>query len=103
MGDLDRLNEAIALNYLLLPFISAAIYVLWLLVIRKNIKSVWYISLAIPGTVAFLSILIEYIFFPPPEYTAHARISLVIFFLFCPGYIVPLGLFPTLHLLRCAS
>ena len=92
MGDLDRLNEAIALNFLLLPFISAAIYVLWLLVIRKNIKSVWYISLAISGTVAFLLILIEYIFFPPPEYTAHARISLVIFFYcaqdtsFCLGY-----------------
>lgn len=42
--DLADLNEAIALNYVFLPAISVVIYVVSTLLIRKYLKSVWYVE-----------------------------------------------------------
>jgi hypothetical protein len=54
---LETINEAILLNYVFLPAISGVIYIIWISLIHKATKSVWYISLGIPGAAVLILFL----------------------------------------------
>jgi hypothetical protein len=85
MSTIDSLNDMIALNFIYLPLVSMVIYVIWFLVVGSGLKSIWYISLGIPGAIALILLVIEYIFFAPHGYV----MPVGIFFLLFPGYIFP--------------
>jgi len=85
LGRLDALNEAIALNFLFLPVLSLIIYFGGRLAIGRNLKSIWYISLGLPGTLALVLLIVEYAFFVPRGYALPIGVFPILF----PGYIFP--------------
>ena len=58
-------------------------YVIWFLVVGRGLKSIWYISLGLPGAIALILLVIEYIFFAPHGYVMPVGIFILLF----PGYI----------------
>ena|ERR1051325_1585015 len=98
---LDAFNQAIFLNYGFLPAISAVIYVIWTRFIHKSIRSAWYISLGIPGTIAFILFLVEFVFFwSGSNQGIFERIPLLLVTLvYMPGFIVP-ALVLVYHIIR---
>lgn len=83
---LDALNAMIADNFIYLPLLSGAIYAVWSLIIWKQLKSVWYISLGAPAIVALIILLIDFAFLG-----GLFNLLNPIFFVFIllPGYIIP--------------
>ncbi|HKD26717.1 MAG TPA: hypothetical protein VKC66_12555 [Xanthobacteraceae bacterium] len=87
---IDAIGEAIVLNYVFLPAISAVIYVVWTRLMRKALKSVWYISLGIPGTIGLILLLAHYLVFSHTGTDITKRITIVLLALvYSPGFIVP--------------
>ena|SRR5882672_7884222 len=88
---LDATLDAIFFNYAFLPVISVAIYVVWTKLIHKSLKSVWYISLGIPGAIAFILFLIGFIFIRhgSTEGIGERIQVLLLTLVYMPGFIVP--------------
>lgn len=100
---LETINEAILLNYVFLPAISGAIYLTWTSLIHKATKSVWYISLGIPGAAALILFLAEEILFDRGNENIRERISMLLLALaYLPGFIVPFVVL-IYHIIRFSS
>jgi hypothetical protein len=90
----EMISETVALNFGLLLIISAIIYFVLILVVRKSLKSIWYISLGIPGSLALLLAIADIAFVHHSNQSASVEIARFLWFviLYCPGFTVPLGL-----------
>ncbi|HKD26718.1 MAG TPA: hypothetical protein VKC66_12560 [Xanthobacteraceae bacterium] len=98
----DAIGEAITLNYVFLLAISAVIYVVWTSLMHKALKSVWYISLGIPGTIALILFLADFLFFHAGPGIIE-RIKVVLLALvYLPGFIVPVAVL-IYHALKFSS
>jgi hypothetical protein len=93
IGDLDSLFETIALNFVLLPIVSIVIYGLSILVFRRTLNSLWYISLGLPATIVLLLGIADEIVIPHSNEPAGVRIaqSLAVILAYFPGFTVPFG------------
>ena len=100
---IDAIGEAIVLNYVFLPAISAVIYVVWTRLMHKALKSVWYISLGIPGTIALILLLADYFVFFHGALSIRERVKIVLLVLvYSPGFIVPVAVL-IYHALKFSS
>lgn len=88
---LETIIIAILFNYAFLPIISIAIYVVWTKSIHRSLKSVWYISLGIPGSIAFTLFLIGFIFIRhgSTEGVGERIQQILLTLVYMPGFIVP--------------